>query len=245
MAGNVGDKVTSAWWGGSQKTITESYGAFENVTVNGVNYSGPHTGIDVGMPVGTPLTTPVHAVVDGVGTDNVGNKFVRLLLDNGDKVLLLHLNDQAVSKGQDLSPGALLGHSGNSGLSTGPHLHFEVDHMGVPTNPFDTLTHFLAQATPMTTTGGGNWWDGIAQTGAFFSHLSNPGHDPCSPPSDELGMFRLIDGVTCPKNWWRAGFVSLGVVLIGVGVFIYFFKEERAVYDQGSSEVKQAAMVAA
>jgi murein DD-endopeptidase MepM/ murein hydrolase activator NlpD len=137
----VGTKVTSGWWDPSVVGIvTQIFGVLEDLVVNGVHIFQPHSGIDIKMPIGTALYTPTHAVVEGVGTDQYGNNFVKLKLDNGLEVLMLHLHDMSVKVGQDLTPGTLLGHSGNSGLSTGPHLHFEVDQGGKPIDPWSVIT---------------------------------------------------------------------------------------------------------
>jgi hypothetical protein len=75
----------------------------------------------------------------------------------------------------------------------------------------------------------------------FFGHLTNPGHDPCSVPAGEVGFFRVIDAVTCPQNWWKVLFSMTGVALIGLGIFIYFIKEEEQVV----VKVAETAAVAA
>jgi hypothetical protein len=243
--------VNSAWWGMSGLfKITQGFGVLEDLIINGVHIHQPHSGIDIGMPVGTPLSTPVHAKVTGAGTDKYGNKFVQLLLDNGLTVLLLHLDSVAVSTGQDLSPGAPLGKSGMSGLATGPHLHFEVDSGGKPIDPWTVLhTNITSADSTKSPVPSGNPLDSIASSlsgiGDFVSHLAYTPHDPCSPPDNEAPWYKIADAIACKRNWYKVGFITVGVVLIGFGLFLYFFKEEVHAAEEGVGTVAGAAAKAA
>lgn len=85
-----------------------------------------HHGIDIGIKSGTEL----HAIGDGIVSrildfkdQNLG-KGVELKLENGQKVIYGHMSDIDVKPGQTLHEGELIGLSGNTGHSTGEHLHF-------------------------------------------------------------------------------------------------------------------------
>ncbi|MFD5321578.1 M23 family metallopeptidase [Streptomyces sp. NPDC127098] len=88
--------------------------------------AGHHTGVDFATPVGTP----VHSV--GPGTVLVAEdsgsygKHVVTRMADGRFALYAHLDEIAVTAGQSVEGGTRLGDSGNTGNSTGPHLHFEV-----------------------------------------------------------------------------------------------------------------------
>lgn len=95
-----------------------------------------HTGIDFGVGYGTPI----HAAGGGVVimatyTRGYGNCVV---IDHGNGVTTLygHCSALSVSAGENVSQGQVIGRVGSTGLSTGPHLHFEVRHNGVPVAPF-------------------------------------------------------------------------------------------------------------
>lgn len=85
-----------------------------------------HPGIDYALPVGVP----VLAVADGVVVDtkvqiNGYGNYVRIQHGVNAKSLYAHLFKWLVKEGQHVTAGMVIGYSGNSGNSTGPHLHFE------------------------------------------------------------------------------------------------------------------------
>lgn len=94
-----------------------------------------HTGIDFGCPVGTAI----HAAGDGVVilTQRKGGYGNTIVIEHGGGMQTLygHCSSIGVSPGQRIKRGQVIGRTGNSGLSTGPHLHFEVRVNGHPVNP--------------------------------------------------------------------------------------------------------------
>lgn len=88
--------------------------------------AGHHTGIDFAVPV----NTPVHAIGEGTvlhagWAGDYGN-LVEVRMPDGHHALYAHLSRLFVTPGTVVSPGAVLGSSGNTGRSSGPHLHFEI-----------------------------------------------------------------------------------------------------------------------
>ncbi|HWG21509.1 MAG TPA: M23 family metallopeptidase [Terracidiphilus sp.] len=98
-----------------------------------------HSGIDIAAPYGTP----VRATADGlVSSANMGAGYGReITLDHGHNVLTVygHLSEMAVIPGQRVTRGQVIGYVGQSGRSTGPHLHYEVRVHMVPVNPHKYL----------------------------------------------------------------------------------------------------------
>jgi murein DD-endopeptidase MepM/ murein hydrolase activator NlpD len=86
-----------------------------------------HQGIDYGVPVGTPVTAPAAGLVIFAGVQSGFGNVVQV--DHG------HLSQIAVSVGQAVAAGDLLGFSGATGTVTGPNLHFQVDLSGAPVDP--------------------------------------------------------------------------------------------------------------
>ncbi|MEK9156079.1 MAG: LysM peptidoglycan-binding domain-containing M23 family metallopeptidase [Patescibacteria group bacterium] len=98
-----------------------------------------HTGIDYRANIGTPIVASTAgrvSLADGGGWNGGYGK--QIVIDHGGGVLTryAHLNGIAVSAGEYASQGQLIGYSGNTGRSTGPHLHFEKIVNGRPVNPF-------------------------------------------------------------------------------------------------------------
>ena len=105
-----------------------------------------HPGIDIAAPTGTP----VHATAAGVVTGaDLGRGYGRTVeLNDGHDIMTVfaHLSALAVVPGQHVSRGQIIGYVGDTGHSTGPHVHYEVRVDGVPVNPYkylrDTYTQF-------------------------------------------------------------------------------------------------------
>lgn len=111
--------------------ITSRFGEISSV------HPKPHTGIDIAMPEGTPLKSITEGVVQRVvdyGSENIG-KGVIVQLADGKTAIYGHLSDIKVKAGQIVKEGDLLGLSGNTGRSTGPHLHFGMKENGQLIDP--------------------------------------------------------------------------------------------------------------
>jgi murein DD-endopeptidase MepM/ murein hydrolase activator NlpD len=114
-------------------TITQYFGNTDFATANAQVYNGKgHNGIDLRASVGTPVKSALLGTVVGVG--NTGTvrtcysygKWVLIQHPNGLSTLYAHLSLQSVSEGQSVSTGQIIGYSGNTGYTTGSHLHFGV-----------------------------------------------------------------------------------------------------------------------
>jgi hypothetical protein len=85
----------------------------------------PHKGIDLAMKEGTDILSPVHGVISKIvdyGSENIG-KGVFIKTEDGQQVILGHLSEIDVRKGQIVEIGQKIAESGNTGRSTGEHLH--------------------------------------------------------------------------------------------------------------------------
>ncbi|WP_236103577.1 M23 family metallopeptidase [Campylobacter armoricus] len=87
-----------------------------------------HPGIDLRAALKTPIYAPANGVVEYAAYSNNGYGYSVILIHNfGFKTVYAHMSRQDVVKaGQFVKKGDLLGYTGNTGLSTGPHLHYEV-----------------------------------------------------------------------------------------------------------------------
>ena len=107
------------------------------LSFNGVFYPHFHTGLDIAAP----LDTPIHAAADGVvllaaaSVDGSGKlvgygNYVVIAHPDGFVTLYGHLDSVAVKAGQVVHQGEIVGLEGSTGWSTGPHVHFEIRHLG-------------------------------------------------------------------------------------------------------------------
>lgn len=87
----------------------------------------PHNGVDIsGLPVGTPIVVTSSATVIESGFGGGSGNYVKIKLSDGKTATFMHLSQKGAPKGATLKPGDVLGLVGNTGGSTGPHLHYEV-----------------------------------------------------------------------------------------------------------------------
>lgn len=94
-----------------------------------------HTGIDVGLSIGTAIKAADGGVVTFSGYSSSYGRYV--IIDHGGNMTTLYAHNSSltVKKGDKVFQGQTIAYSGNTGNSTGPHLHFEVRINGVPKNP--------------------------------------------------------------------------------------------------------------
>ncbi|MFZ2976033.1 MAG: peptidoglycan DD-metalloendopeptidase family protein [Candidatus Moraniibacteriota bacterium] len=111
----------------SSVRITQGYG-MTSYAKKGAYGGKPHNGIDFGLSVGNNIFTARSGKVVGVGNNGKYAYGKWIAVDHGDGLLTLygHLSSQLVSKGSKVKTGDKIGKSGNTGYSTGPHLHFSV-----------------------------------------------------------------------------------------------------------------------
>lgn len=94
-----------------------------------------HKGIDISARPGTPVIAPAGGVVAYSRFNGGYGKFLKLNHGYGYKTHYGHLSKAAVKVGQRVKRGEIIGYVGNTGLSTGPHLHYEVFVNSIPVNP--------------------------------------------------------------------------------------------------------------
>jgi len=104
-------------------------------------FSVIHSGADLTGPVGTPVYPIMAGTVEAINTDGFGyGNHVILKHSGGYESLYGHLSQISVSVGQLVGLSTMIGKSGNTGLSTGPHLHLEIRDNGQAINPGELLT---------------------------------------------------------------------------------------------------------
>ncbi len=94
-----------------------------------------HTGVDITGKIGTPIVATAKGSVSFTGEDGTYGKTVVIDHGRGLTTRYSHLNTITVQEGDLVGRGEMIGELGNTGRSTGPHLHYEVRLNGVSVNP--------------------------------------------------------------------------------------------------------------
>jgi murein DD-endopeptidase MepM/ murein hydrolase activator NlpD len=106
----------------------------------GMRWGRMHEGIDIGAPTGTPIYAAAGGTVNYAGWEGGYGNLTLIDHGNGLATAYGHQSRFAVSSGQTVSRGQLIGYVGSTGHSTGPHVHFEVRVNGVPNDPLNYLS---------------------------------------------------------------------------------------------------------
>ena len=121
-------------WPVKNVIITQYFGGTEFAKRNASVYGGRayHPGVDFGVPRGTSIYAPLGGVVRATGDTDIvpgclsWGKWTLIDHPNGLTTLYAHQSVISVVPGQSVATGEVIGYSGNTGYSTGPHLHFTV-----------------------------------------------------------------------------------------------------------------------
>jgi murein DD-endopeptidase MepM/ murein hydrolase activator NlpD len=121
----------SAW------IITSRYGMRKDPISGNLAF---HTGIDLRADTGTPVYAAMDGVISVVGNNRIYGQHILISHDNGYKTFYAHLSAFSVKQGEKVSLGKKIGAVGNTGYSTGPHLHFGIyNKNGKNINPLDLV----------------------------------------------------------------------------------------------------------
>ena len=104
-----------------------------------------HKGVDMAAPSGTPVYATADGVVSRASRFSSYGNFISIEHGGSLQTRFAHLSGYAVSEGQRVHKGDLIGYVGSTGRSTGPHLHYEVRVDGEAVNPTDYMTESSAE----------------------------------------------------------------------------------------------------
>lgn len=97
-----------------------------------------HRGLDFAVNTGTKIYAPADGIIGVTRKSNKGSgNFIRIVHSFGITSSYSHMKSFKVKAGQFVNKGDLIGYSGNTGLTSGPHLHYEIRFVGRPLNPRD------------------------------------------------------------------------------------------------------------
>lgn len=107
--------------------ITQYFG--KTVAAKRLYVSGSHNGVDFGAPIGTPVKAVLSGTIVGAGDTDITcprasfGRWILIRHNNGLSTIYAHLSVISVKEGDTVTTGQVIGYSGNTGYSTGPHLH--------------------------------------------------------------------------------------------------------------------------
>jgi murein DD-endopeptidase MepM/ murein hydrolase activator NlpD len=118
-------------WPLDKPYITQYFG-YTKFALSGAYNGSAHNGVDMGTPTGTKIYAPLTGTVRNVGNTDIvpgcysWGKWVLIDHPNGLSSMFAHLSQPSVVPGQQVKTGDIIGYSGSTGYSTGPHLHYTV-----------------------------------------------------------------------------------------------------------------------
>ena len=117
--------------------ITSAFGARIH-PISGVN--SEHTGIDIAAAYGETVISAAPGTVTATGSDDANGSYVIIKHSEELTTVYAHLSKICVLEGEAVDGNTKIGEVGSSGISTGPHVHFEVKRNSVSVNPEDYIT---------------------------------------------------------------------------------------------------------
>ncbi|GAA0727140.1 hypothetical protein GCM10009430_34890 [Aquimarina litoralis] len=122
---------------GSKDHITAVYGKkFDHPLLK---KNKVHKGIDIRAKIGTPIVATANGIVKVAKKEGNWGNLIVISHSDGFETWYAHLDSFNVQENQQVNIGEIIGKSGNTGLSTGPHLHYEVRHHGKNVDPMNYL----------------------------------------------------------------------------------------------------------
>jgi murein DD-endopeptidase MepM/ murein hydrolase activator NlpD len=109
--------------------VTRAFGDTSSVR------DGGHVGLDIAVPSGSYIRAAGAGVVDEAGEGREYGRFVRISHGDGLRSLYAHASWVFVAEGDSVGAGEVIALSGNTGRSTAPHLHLEIEQDGEPVDP--------------------------------------------------------------------------------------------------------------
>src|SRR5690606_32348259 len=137
--GGGGGSGSGAWRRPHGGRISSYYGPRSVSCQNGKCSSSNHGGLDFANGCGAPIYAAAAGTVDYAGYNGGFGNYTRIQHGRGVATGYAHQSRFAVSRGQHVSAGQVIGYAGNTGNSLGCHLHFEVYINGGRTNPYPFL----------------------------------------------------------------------------------------------------------
>ena len=136
------ERKTEDWIAPVSGVVTSACGERENPILQKQEV---HDGLDIAVSEGTAVVAVKSGMVTEVRTSATYGKLLRYETTDGYTILYAHLSEILVKKGESIKQGQVVAKSGNTGLSTGPHLHYGIYRDGTLLNPMEYLPKGTAE----------------------------------------------------------------------------------------------------
>lgn len=110
-------------WPTDSTYITSNFGNRDAPTAGA---STNHQGLDIGAAAGTPIYAAASGTIEVATSNNSYGNYVMVNHGSGTTTVYAHMESMTVSSGQYVTQGQIIGYVGSTGITTGPHLHYEV-----------------------------------------------------------------------------------------------------------------------
>jgi len=125
----------------SNRWITQYFGENVELYRNALGIEGGHNGLDLGVVVGTPIFAIAEGVLSKHYDEDGYGHYIRIEHNDNYESIYAHLRERTEQNYENFRVDRceFVGYSGNTGWSTGPHLHLGIKHNGVWVDPFPLL----------------------------------------------------------------------------------------------------------
>ena len=135
--GLLWEKKTEEWISPLEGTVTSVCGERENPLLHKWEV---HEGVDIAAAEGTDVAAVRSGTVTEVRNSATYGKLLKFQTEDGYEVMYAHLSAVLVQEGEEVRQGQIVARSGNTGLSTGPHLHYGLWYKGELADPMAFLS---------------------------------------------------------------------------------------------------------
>lgn len=142
----IRESVGYYWINPVEGPVTSLFGVRVNPVTQEQEF---HTGLDIAVPVGTPVLSVRYATVYHIGNTPINGKYMRLRCDSGYHIVYAHLSEFKVDVNDRVAQGQKVALSGNTGQSTGPHLHYGISRNGQRLDPLSRVNLALTYSAAL------------------------------------------------------------------------------------------------
>jgi murein DD-endopeptidase MepM/ murein hydrolase activator NlpD len=202
-----------------------------------------HGAVDIGMPEGTVIVAPQAGTITAQYADEGYGIHIILNTVDGARVILAHLSEILYPTGAEVEAGAPIGLSGNTGRSSGPHLHYEIQYQGSNLDPHYVIYGNIADTPPPYPESISGLPPGSPPppppgTSGYTGYAGYAGYGVPTPATYQA----IAQGAISAINWRKVMLVTGGGFILMIGLFMLASEEAiKLSMRQISDPLKMAA----